>query len=142
MSNILEKAIGSGALFPIILTKTSSGKNTWAPVSGDVALIENNLRALFTYHFGEKLRQENFATKLEEALEEPDTQLLHFLVKRFIVEGVNRWEPRVELLHSDVIVTAGKGKMNIVILPTVIMTQNVLNLDFNFTKIDGTYVNN
>jgi len=142
-NDILKNAIGSGVLFPIELTLTSDNTHTWGTVSGDISLIENNLRSLLFYQLGQKIREESFGTRLQECLEEQNTQLLTFLVKRFVITSIKLWEPRVVLLANDVMVTQVDEFLNLTLLPKVIVTQNVLNIDFNYnTKTGNLYVNN
>ena len=142
-NNQINNAIGSGVLFPIILTPNTNGTSTWATVSGDNRLIENNIMAVLLFELGQRLRQENFGTRLMEALEEQNNQLLSFLVKRFLVEGINYWEPRIDLLQSDVTLTQNEDFLYINLTPRVILTQNVLDLNFNYNPKTGElYVNN
>lgn len=88
--------IGSGVLFPITLTDTSQGKG-WYPVEGDPALIENNLRSLIEYLIGQRIRQEDFGTRLQECLEEPNTQALNYMVREFLVEAIRKYETRLKI---------------------------------------------
>lgn len=88
--------IGTGALFPILIQETDQGKG-WYPVQGDPALIENNLRSLIEYTIGQRFRQEEFGTRLWECLEEKNTQVLNFLIKKFLQEAVNTYENRIRI---------------------------------------------
>jgi len=133
-NNILTDAIGSGVTFPIVITRNDSGTKTWATVSGDVALIENNIRSLLEYHLGLKLRCENFGTRLYECFEEQNNQLLVYLVKRFLADGINGWEPRVILLQKDISVTINGPEINIHLRPQVILTQSILDIDFSYNQ--------
>ena len=37
-------------------------------------------------------------TRIYECIDEPNTQILEFLVKEFIRDSINSWEPRIEAL--------------------------------------------
>ncbi|MCM1438809.1 MAG: GPW/gp25 family protein [Roseburia sp.] len=94
-NNDNTSAIGIGAIFPITIKENSKGQKGWYPVNGDSALIENNLKALLLYEIGQRLRQEDFGTKLIEVLEEPNTSALSFLVREFIMQALTKYEHRV-----------------------------------------------
>lgn len=88
-------AIGIGAIFPIELKENDQGQTGWYPVYGDSKLIEENIKALLLYEIGQRLRQEDFGTKLIEVLEEPNTSALSFLVREYIMQALAKYESRV-----------------------------------------------
>lgn len=88
-------AIGIGAIFPIELKENNQGQTGWYPVYGDSKLIEENIKALLLYEIGQRLRQEDFGTKLIEVLEEPNTSALSFLVREYIIQALAKYESRV-----------------------------------------------
>lgn len=88
-------AIGIGAIFPIELEENDQGQTGWYPVYGDSKLIEENLKALLLYEIGQRLRQEDFGTRLIEVLEEPNTSALSFLIREYIMQALNKYESRV-----------------------------------------------
>ena len=88
-------AIGIGAIFPIELKENNQGQTGWYPVYGDSKLIEENIKALLLYEIGQRLRQEDFGTKLIEVLEEPNTSALSFLVREYIMQALAKYESRV-----------------------------------------------
>ena len=88
-------AIGIGAIFPIELKENNQGQTGWYPVYGDSKLIEENIKALLLYEIGQRLRQEDFGTKLIEVLEEPNTSALSFLIREYIMQALNKYESRV-----------------------------------------------
>ena len=88
-------AIGVGAIFPIELKENDQGQTGWYPVYGDSKLIEENIKALLLYEIGQRLRQEDFGTRLIEVLEEPNTSALSFLIREYIMQALNKYESRV-----------------------------------------------
>ena len=94
-NNIYNSIIGSGPLFPIELTKNEMGQTGWYPVSGDTKLIENNLESLMIHQIGQKLRGEDFGTRLWECIEEGKTQAQAFLVNAFMKDAISSWEDRI-----------------------------------------------
>lgn len=95
--NIKQKAIGSGILFPLEVT-SKDGKSGIYPVLGDMNLIENNIQSLIYYPSGFRYRQEEYGTKLESYLEEPNTQALTFLIKAHISSTIGLYESRITLM--------------------------------------------
>lgn len=58
-------------------------------------MIEENIKALLLYEIGQRLRQEDFGTRLIEVLEEPNTSALSFLIREYIMQALNKYESRV-----------------------------------------------
>lgn len=90
-------AIGVGAIFPIELKENDQGQTGWYPVYGDSKLIEENIKALLLYEIGQRLRQEDFGTRLIEVLEEPNTSALSFLIREYLMQALNKYESRVQV---------------------------------------------
>jgi phage baseplate assembly protein W len=101
-NNINNDLIGSGPLFPIQLTPDNQGNIGWHVVRGDIQLIDNNITSLLNYEIGQRLRQEDFGTRLWECIEEPNTQAQAFLIKGFIQEALNNFEDRIKFKASEV----------------------------------------
>lgn len=91
-------AIGVGAIFPIELKENDQGQTGWYPVYGDSKLIEENIKALLLYEIGQRLRQEDFGTRLIEVLEEPNTSALSFLIREYLMQALNKYESRVQII--------------------------------------------
>ena len=51
------------------------------------------------YEIGQRLRQEDFGTRLIEVLEEPNTSALSFLVREYIMQALNKFESRVQVIR-------------------------------------------
>ena len=100
MANILEKVIGSGALYPIQLEQNSSGQVGWYPVTGSKDLILHNINSVIQYELGFRIRQEDFGTRLWECIEEPNTQAQAFLVYQFVRQALVKWENRIVITST------------------------------------------
>lgn len=112
----IDQIIGSGATFPIKLNNGS-----WNPVAGDTKLIEDNLRSIIEYNFGQRIRQEDFGSRLWECLEEPNTSALSFLIDKFIRSAFNKYESRIKI--KKVTTTRSTGSIH------VQMVYNIIGLD-------------
>ena len=153
MASPITGKIGSGITFPLKLTtlKDAKGKDVMVPqvdskgavtmvpavgcypVVGDPKLISNNLTALFTYQLGERFRQENFGSRLWEAIEEPNDQVLQHMINLFIKSSVAKWEPRIKAL--DVVLEKNKEKLYITLKFMVESSGNVENLTLEYNSI-------
>lgn len=111
INNLLDPLIGSGPLFPIIITTNDKGEKGWFPVKGDTKLIENNLTSLLIHQLGQRFRQENFGTRLWEAIEEGNTQAQAFVIHNFLKSAFAQWESRIVYERAEV--TRENSKLNI-----------------------------
>ena len=102
MDKINKNPMGRGATYPIYLTEDDQGNTGWHVSSKGINLIENNLCSLLSYELGQRIRQEEFGTRLWECLEEPNTQALNFLVNTFLREAISQWEDRIEYQRSEI----------------------------------------
>lgn len=102
MDRIDKNPMGRGATYPIYLTEDSQGNIGWHVSNKGIDLIENNLCSLLSYELGQRIRQEEFGTRLWECLEEPNTQALNFLINTFLKEAISTWEDRIEYQRSEI----------------------------------------
>lgn len=165
MASPITSKIGNGVTFPIILSspKDEEGntimipktdidgkveydeegnpimipKVGWYVKSGDMNLIKNNLTSVFIYQLGERIRQENFGSRLWEALEEPNDRLLVNMVNLFIKASVAKWEPRIKAL--DVSLEKQNTKLLIQISFMVDSSGSVENLEMEYNSITQQY---
>lgn len=134
MANIYEKLIGRGPLFPIQLTTNDQGKVGWYPVNGDPELIKENITALLYYMIGQRIRQENFGTRLWECIEEPNVQALSFLIKDFLTTALTQWEGRIIL--QDIQTARVDSKINILVTYVINGTNSsqYINVEYDLTN--------
>lgn len=111
INNIFKNIIGSGATFPIQLSTNSKGERGWYPEEGTVKLIEDNLKALVTYEIGQRIRQEEFGTRIWECIEEPNTQVLTYLINHFLKEAFEAYEDRITYTQSSFEIIGSKIKI-------------------------------
>lgn len=136
MNNANIQAIGVGAYFPIELTEVN-GKQSWKALSGDIRLVNQNLIALFNTQIGEIIRNENFGTRLWECLEEPNTQALSFLIRRFCKDAIESWEPRIKFVDSTI--NRDGYKLNIQLTYQLIGDQSVNDLNFSYNPTNNEF---
>lgn len=125
MSTLLEKSIGSGPLYPIIIESGS-----WKTTKGSLELISNNITSILVFQVGTKLRQEVFGTRNYECLEEPNVNTTRLLVYRFTKDAIAAWEPRIRL--DDVKVHFTPTSIEIKLRYMVLTSKLVSELDFSY----------
>lgn len=97
MTPDIQKFIGNGLVFPIVLT--ADGK---VPVSSGFELIESSIRIIVGWVFGTRFFLPEFGSRLEDLLEEPNDAVLNSIVKHYLIEAITRWEKRITPLEITV----------------------------------------
>jgi len=113
MENVYSNVIGSGVLFPIVLTRNSDFKTGWYPTNGTTDLIISNIESLLNFSIGQRLRQEEFGTRIWEVLEEPNVQAQAFLVDAYMKEALSEYEDRI--IYEKSIVSRKGSSLNILL---------------------------
>jgi len=86
----------SGLAFPLIL---SSGRHTI--VSG-VDLIQASIKTILTWPLYTRIFMGSFGSRLHEALEDPNDNVLITIIRRFVIDSLSFWEQRIELLDMTI----------------------------------------
>lgn len=135
-----SKTIGAGPYFPITLTENSQGKIGWAILDGSQDLIKQNITSIMNYHLGEMIFEDYFGNPIDDLLEEPNTEDVDFLVKKYLVSAVESWEPRI--IINQCILTREDSKLHIGITYQVLNTQSVGEIDFTYNPKNDTLTQN
>lgn len=113
----------------------------WYPIYGDVALVKQNLIGLLSYMIGQKIRSEYYGTRTWECIEEPNTVALNVMIRKFIVDGIKAWEPRVIAL--DVQCYREYDSMHLYLRYAIRNSQSIYDLDFSYNpSTNSIYVHN
>ena len=96
--NGASKFIGQGLIFPIVID--AKGR---AETSSGFELLRASITHILSWPKNSRWFNEKFGVRLWEVLEEPNDVVGISLVRTFIIEAINIWEPRVELLDIVVI---------------------------------------
>ena len=124
--------IGKGPIFPIELTTLPDGTVTWATTEGDTTLLLSDLTGLMAHARGSMIRQEDIGHRLNELLEEPDTEVLQQLSQKFTLEHLNDNEARINpLTPADVIIHDSQGSITQTIHATLLSGDPVSPLELN-----------
>lgn len=124
----LDKFIGKGITFPIQLDNRGA-----AVVDGGVELLRKSLLIIITWPYGTRFFLNQFGSRIEELLDEPNDLVLHSMINHFIIEAITRWEKRVKLIETRVI-SKGGDKLEVSLRYTIISTQLEDSFVFPFYK--------
>ena len=96
--NATENFVGSGLIFPIQID--SNGRAT---LDNGFELLRTSITHILSWPKHTKWFNEKFGVRLWEVLEEPNDAVGISLVRRFVIDSIALWEPRVQLLEVSVI---------------------------------------
>lgn len=80
-----------GLVFPLEL---SSGKHV---ISEGEDLIKSSIRIILSWPLFTCEYEDGFGSRIHEALEDQNDEVLITLIKKFVVDSITKWEKRVEL---------------------------------------------
>jgi uncharacterized protein len=86
----------SGLPFPLSLT---SGK---ADIMTGVSLVKSSIKIILAWPLFTRIFQDGFGSRIFDTIEEPNDDVLLDLCRGFIVEALNKWERRIELLSVEI----------------------------------------
>lgn len=154
--NIYQYIIGSGAGFPITLTTPldSNGEPlkiyddegnlinlvTWSPQVGSFDLIKQNLLTTLNTPLGFSIRNDLFGSRIMETVEEQNTQVLNFLLSKYIKTAIENWEPRVYI--KNVTSTFYSDYAKVVINMVLSSTGEQTEFEINYNLINNMVYGN
>lgn len=92
-----DQYFGSGIIFPIELT--SSGLPI---IRKGKDLIKPSIRIILSWPHNQRIFLNQFGSRLDELLEEPNDELLKGLVNFFIRDSLGTWEKRITVLDVEI----------------------------------------
>lgn len=103
-------------------------------VNTDYDAIRNSIRNIFTTKPGQKLLTPNFGSALERYLFEPVTDTMARIIGNEILNQIETFEPRVEVLNVEVAPQPDLNQYSIQVLYTFLelKTQNTLSIIAQF----------
>lgn len=94
-----ENFIGKGLKFPIQLDNL--GK---AVVVSSTDLVETSIRNILSWPNRTRFFLAEFGSRVETLLEEPNDTVLQGLVRHYVIDALNQWEKRIEVLDVQLLV--------------------------------------
>jgi len=91
----IDQYLGKGIIFPVELSPSGS-----AVIRGGPDLIKSSIFMILSWPKNHRIFLNEFGSRLEELLEEPNDELLKGLVEYFVIDSLRDWEKRIILLDS------------------------------------------
>ena len=85
-----------GLVFPLQLT---GGKHT---VVEGVDLIQASIKTILVWPLFTRFCEGDFGSRIYEVLEEPNDDVLINLMRRFVIDAIDKWEKRIELKNMNI----------------------------------------
>lgn len=127
----LDEYIGKGFTLPIKLT---NGK---VDLESGVKLIRASIITILSWPYGTRFFLNDFGSKVDELLEEPNDDVLFNIAHTMVVEALKKWEKRIEVLESQ-FSRDDYGKLTLKITYRIITSQKTDTLVFPFYKTINT----
>ena len=110
------------------------------PVTGDIvrrfdeSAIKNSLKNLILTSNYERPFHSEIGSPIKRLLFEPATPMLQVMLQKAISDTVNNFEPRVELLNVDVVVSEDTYEVYVTIEFQIVNTTQPLTLDLTLER--------
>lgn len=88
----VQDYIGRGITLPLNLV---AGR---APLQSGFELLRASIIMVLAWPYATRFFLNEFGSRLEELIEEPNDNILLNLIHTFVVDSLRKWEPRVELI--------------------------------------------
>lgn len=92
-----DKFLGKGLTFPLQLD--DSGK---VVISGGSELIKSSIYNIVNWPYRHRYFLEEYGCRIDELLEEPNDSISFNLARRYIVDALNAWEKRIDIIPSNI----------------------------------------
>jgi phage baseplate assembly protein W len=117
---------GRGLSFPLQLGVAGLGQ------TAGVAKVEESIRIILGTGYGERIMRPTFGCNLKALAYAPNNDATANLARYYVVAGLSRWEPRIELVDVAVRNDNLRGALLIDITYRLRSTQDVRNLVYPF----------
>lgn len=98
MSNSYNSFIGSGLSFPIQIDD-----NGRAITKSGFDIIKESIVHILNWPYRNRFFNQRYGARLWEVIEEPNDEIGKTLVKAFVMDSIELWEPRIELLEVSIL---------------------------------------
>jgi len=122
----VQDFLGRGITLPLRL------ENGKVPIDSGVQLIRSSIKMIIAWPFGTRFFLNEFGSKVEELVEEPNDDVLRNVAYEFIAESLARWEKRIELIDVSIDRPNDMGSLNLSIIYRIISSQKTDILTFPF----------
>ncbi len=128
--NSARDVYGQGLSFPFQFHRQFGGARLSTVTSRDHAHIHESIWQILGTRRGERFLRPDFGCRLPELLFEPNTDILHGLIRHEVEEALTRWEPRMAI--DDISVTANEAWVQVTITYYLVATatDGIITIDF------------
>ncbi len=110
-----DRVVGKGITFPFELD------NGAIKIDSGFTIIKRSIETILAWPYGFRFFLNEFGSRIDELLEDPNDDFQLSLVRFFIVEAISTWEKRIELLGQPIF-TRDDSKLNLVINYRILST--------------------
>lgn len=121
-----QNFLGNGITLPLRL------ENGKVPLDSGVQLIRSSIQMILAWQYGTRFFLNEFGSRVEELLEEPNDDILRTICFEFIVDALRTWEKRVEVLAADIIRPNDLGTVELSITYRIISSRKTDTFTFPF----------
>lgn len=121
---------GQGLSFPFQFHRHFGGARISTVTSRDHAHIHESIRQILGTRRGERFLRPDFGCRLPELLFEPNTDILHGLIRHEVWEALSRWEPRIAIDRIDVAADAAWVQVQLTYHLVATATDGVVTMTF------------
>ncbi len=129
--------LGKGLRFPFAFQKRSGGAQVSTVTSLDHAHIHESILQILGTRPGERLMNPEFGSRLKDLVFEPNDFVFKGLIRRYVIDAIERWEKRVyvtDVSFDDTPETVDANTIPVRISYRVIDTQVEGNLVWPFCR--------
>lgn len=87
----------AGIAFPVIIPSSGKVELSYGP-----DIIKSSLMVILSWQLRTRYFNGQFGSRIYEALEDPNDDILSMLVRKFTLDSIEDWEPRVELKSVNI----------------------------------------
>lgn len=122
----LQNFIGQGITLPLILVK---GK---PQLKSGFDLIKSSIITILSWRIFTRFFLKEFGSQIDQLLEEPNDQILEDTVRVFVIDAVQKWEPRITIIQTNLFRT--DTTMDLTITCQILNTKSEETFTFPFYK--------
>lgn len=124
-----KKFAGVGIEFPLVL-------GTGGKVEGStgIPLLNSSVSQLLSQRLKEKFYESEYGSRIFEMLEEPNDAITQSVVRDFIIESIQQFEKRLELISVEAVQSSQNGQLDFYIEYKLINTNLQGTLVYPFYK--------
>lgn len=123
----IQNFIGQGIVLPIELV------NGRPPLESGFKLLRSSIMNILSWDYSNRFFLNEFGSLVSQLLEEPNDSALEEVIRVFVIQAIENWEPRVELSNAT-INRGSETSINITVTYKIVNTKKEDTFTFPFYK--------